>query len=109
MQNKKTIRIEQTNGRERVIGTFYSTNKTFVSKRQKSKHLFRKNNSWAIDANAFKNMLNMYELEVVKIIDTEENIEYTAKVEDFMEHGKKMKFYPYRLQIFLPLQYWNKK
>lgn len=78
----------------------------FTSKRQSSKHLYKKLNAWGIDCKAFDGMLKNQGLKQLVIIDTESHIRYITEADNFKKHGTILHFKPHRAQVFLPLEYW---
>ena len=105
-QNKKhIIRLDK-----KVIGILDWQKRVFVKEVKESKHLFRKLDSWGIDAKFFEDVLlpNNYK---IRIIDKERNIVYETDAETFKKNGYYLHFKgkeDYRTQIFLPRRYFEK-
>lgn len=88
----------------RLIGNFEDG--VFISKRQASKHLYKKLNAWGIDSKALNGLINDKQLKQVIIIDTETNIRYITDASNFKKFGTTLNHKPHRTQIFLPLEHW---
>lgn len=97
------VTIKEDNGREKVIGTL--ENGVFSKNVKKSKHLFIKTNSWGVDADYFKTVVEPT-CTVVKVRDTEERKTYLTTPQIIAKHGEYKHFRPHRAQIFLSLRYW---
>ena len=96
----------QSGAGKRLIGNIDGG--IFVSRRQSSKHLYKKLNAWGLDYKAYEGLLVDKGLHTVRIVDTDTNITYSTHAENFKKHGTTLHFKPHRVQIFLPLDYWNK-
>lgn len=95
----------QTDVGRRLIGTYGEG--TFISRRNSSKHLYKKMNAWGIDCKAFDGLLKNQGLHTVIIHDLDTKISYTTQAENFKKYGTILHFKPHRPQVFLPLDYWE--
>lgn len=95
------LAIVDGTGKRRVIGEVI--NQTLHMKREKSKHFFRKNRSWAMDYNAFH---NNPDIKIFIITDTENNMRYIASRQKFLEFGEKIVYNEHLPQISLPIKHW---
>jgi hypothetical protein len=68
---------------------------------KKSKHLFRKWNAWGIDKTIVDGLIRDG-IEIIKIHETEEKIDYSIPVKDFFQKGIEADF-GHSKQIFLPV------
>lgn len=89
----------------RHIGNFEDG--VFTSKRQSSKHLYKKLNAWGIDCKVLDGLMKDRGLHTVIIEDTETQTKYVTQAENFKNHGTILHFKPHRPQVFLPLEYWD--
>lgn len=99
------VYIETAAGR-RLIGNFEGG--VFTSKRQSSKHLYKKLNAWGLDVKAYDGLLKNQKLHTVRIHDIDTQTTYSTKAENFKKYGSILHFKPHRTQVFLPLDYWDK-
>jgi hypothetical protein len=74
---------------------------------QASKHMLRIPRGWAWDKDILEEVL-AEGIEITEVFDTEEEITYTAKIEDILEKGQAVNR-GYGLQIVLHLYLWKKK
>lgn len=95
------IRITDGFGKVKVIGR--RVEDTFYTTRKRSKHFFNKYKGWAIDVD----VINREDIENYVLLDTENNIEYYASRQDFLEHGKEMQWPGHGEQVTLPLENWR--
>jgi len=98
------IRIRQSNGERRTIGTLI--NRTFTKRVKESMHLYKKLDAWGIDADVFIKTLKA-ESDYIVVEDIESRNVYRVKTEVFSDNGKYLHFKPHRAQIFLPRMYWE--
>ena len=90
---------------KRLIGNIEDG--VFTSHRQSSKHLYNKLNAWGIDCKAYDGLLVDKQLHTIRIIDKDTGITYSTHAENFKKYGTILHFKPHRVQVFLPLKYWN--
>jgi len=99
--------VIRVNGK--VIGFLDTKDKIFRKSVYKTKHLFRRLDSWGIDADLFVNVLypNHYKIQVY---DREEDIVYEVDAETFKRKGQYFHFkgdkIDHKAQIFLPRRHW---
>ncbi len=101
----ETIQIKDDSGKLCTVGWIY--NKTFYKRVKKSKHFFRKSNSWGVDAEVFNKVIYT-DCDAVKILDEEENTLYECTVADFKKYGTYLHIKPNRAQIFMTVFNFNK-
>ena len=97
------MKIEVDN---RFIGELLEDKKLFYKKVVESKHLFKKEDAWAIDAQKFKDVI---EPKCTFVLITDEHgTNYLTLTEIFNKKGVYYHFKPHRSQIFLPRRYFVK-
>lgn len=101
------VRITQDNGENRVLGMYNPRTRTLFIKRKRSKHFYKKLNAWGIDNKAFEGLVTQHGMNNIVLYDKDVGKRFTAKAQDFNDHGKYLHFKPYRLQVFLEESYWE--
>lgn len=102
------VQFKDDYGKPRYVGEI--TNGVFVTKRKKSKHLFRKTNSWGLDCKVLDKMVQMENANHIKyivIIEEEESINYVTKPTEFKMKSNVLQFGGHRPQYFMPVQEWT--
>lgn len=72
---------------------------------KKSKHFFRKANSWGIDAWIINDFLP--DDAIIILHSVEEGIYYKTTRKVFKENGKYLNYLKHSLQMFLSLEHWT--
>lgn len=111
--NVEPYHITQDDGETRIIG-FIVDDKTFVTTRVETKHLFRGGRGlsvkaakkrgtacWGIDADALQDLLYR-SIRIFKVIAG--NTVYVTSLDDFLSSGKRSHFPPHKPQFFLNLK-----
>lgn len=100
------LRLDSEN-RPRMAGTYFSETGTFTTVR-KNEHVFRKTNSWGINADMLAMLDGLKEIHIFNE-DTKETFETTY--ENFLKNSKEFnfKFSGYDKQRFLPLPMWKRE
>jgi hypothetical protein len=99
------LRLDSEN-KSRYAGVYHEEESTFYVFR-KSEHIFRKTNSWGLNAN----MLAMLDgLKKIVILNEDTKETYTTTYENFLKNSQEFnfKFSGYDKQRFLPLSLWEK-
>lgn len=90
------------NNQQKKIGRIY--NKRFQKTVKKSRHLFKKSDSWGIDADIFTKYLEPENL-IIQFSETEEGISYFTTASIYRKYGHFLHFTGHDAQIFLPRLY----
>jgi hypothetical protein len=80
---------------------------TFYKKVNLSKHLFKKTDSFGLDAERFKQVISR--CKEILIYETEEKILYRSTPEQWEKHGNYFTFQKHRKKIFLSRVYHTKQ
>jgi len=101
------IKINQGEKNEKVIGFADEENRVFKKTVLASKHLFRKYDSFGIDALYFTNILLARNYKII-VWEKEENIVYEITAKKFKEKGFFFTFKGHGSQIFCARKNWDK-
>lgn len=107
------INFYYDNGEERkVIGTLDTDKKEFSKKVTLKKHLFRKSDSWGVDAQLFTETLLPHNFTIL-ITDSQEHIRYKTTAKNMYQYGTFLHFKEsgkdHGSQILLPRLHFDKE
>jgi len=96
---------------KRIIGETDTDNRVFDKSVYKSKHLFKKFDSWGIDSDFFTDVLLPQDY-TIRIFEKEDNILYKTTAEHWKKHARYFHFKQededHKAQIFLSRRFFTK-
>lgn len=102
--NKVNITIKQDDGTKRNIG--YIKDDTYYKEVNEDRHLMKKMDAWGIDSKLFNKKLRDGGVDFI-VYETPATL-YITNPETVEEKGSYLHFKPYRPQIFLKREHWQK-
>ena len=99
--------IKQRNGEHRKIGYYDTESKIWFVERDKKKHYMKMLRGWGLDNWMYELLKDKYKLECVILTETRQGKVYKCSKETIDKNKIFKTFHPHRLQIFIPIIYWE--
>jgi len=100
-------RIKERNGNYRKIGFFDTEAKAWLVDRDKKKHYMKMLRGWGLDNWMYEMLKDRYKLESVILTETSRGKVYKCSRETIDKNKIFKTFHPHRLQIFVPIVFWE--